>query len=370
MRFFSLLALALTVWAHPSEAGPQAYRAAKEYLDVCASRILQLDEALNSADEFPEAIRNQMERIRLQYELRLITGPSFREWKELGQFVSVPPPDYQFFSGPTLVATSDANYLLNAKRARALFAAQWRRQLSQAPDYKEWKQDLVELHFAMTGAAAGTAHQTPLYRSDDSLSSPGKFRFEIPEVALTVPHIEALEVAKHTQRWLVTNGFEAASVLRPRPIEVAGLREFLAKTNLSLAAVPNHLVDDLPDGSQYYPPPQHVPVYLGLMCSLQKRIAKQVLDFTTQLRAEDSDQRAQAQRVIQDAIADYYHAAIYSLPFNRVNNSIYLMQVNHISETIGLPAVQHGRIDMVAIRMDYQPFREYFRWYSQVYGVE
>lgn len=105
------------------------------------------------------------------------------------------------------------------------------------------------------------------------------------------------------------------------------------------------------------------------MWQAQEKIALNVRTFYPDLIGRDAEKRQRASHKIVDAIADYYHTAICALPFQRVNNSIFMMQANTILEFIGMRPIQHGRLDMTAMRMDYLSFREYFSWYIERYAI-
>lgn len=61
------------------------------------------------------------------------------------------------------------------------------------------------------------------------------------------------------------------------------------------------------------------------------------------------------------ALSDYYHLMVNARPFQHVNNSIFMTQVNVFLRSRGHSGVSHGFIDHLAHRFGYKEFRTLFR---------
>lgn len=59
-------------------------------------------------------------------------------------------------------------------------------------------------------------------------------------------------------------------------------------------------------------------------------------------------------------LSAYYHTAINLMPFNNVNNSLFMAQVNSISLLCGYSGVEHGSLDSYAMLTSSSAFRELF----------
>ena len=59
-------------------------------------------------------------------------------------------------------------------------------------------------------------------------------------------------------------------------------------------------------------------------------------------------------------VAAYYHAAINLMPFNNINNSLFMAQVNSIALLCGYSAIEHGNLDSYAMLMSHSAFQELF----------
>lgn len=59
-------------------------------------------------------------------------------------------------------------------------------------------------------------------------------------------------------------------------------------------------------------------------------------------------------------VGAYYHAAINLMPFNNINNSLFMAQVNSIALLCGYSGVEHGSLDSYAMLTSSSAFRELF----------
>jgi hypothetical protein len=59
-------------------------------------------------------------------------------------------------------------------------------------------------------------------------------------------------------------------------------------------------------------------------------------------------------------LSAYYHAAISLMPFNNINNSLFMAQVNSIALLCGYSAIEHGNLDSFAMLMSHSAFQDLF----------
>lgn len=59
-------------------------------------------------------------------------------------------------------------------------------------------------------------------------------------------------------------------------------------------------------------------------------------------------------------LSAYYHTAINFMPFNNINNSLFMAQVNSIALLCGYSGVEHGSLDSYAMLTSSSAFRELF----------
>jgi len=59
-------------------------------------------------------------------------------------------------------------------------------------------------------------------------------------------------------------------------------------------------------------------------------------------------------------LSAYYHTAINLMPFNNINNSLFMAQVNSIALLCGYSGVEHGSLDSYAMLTSSSAFRELF----------
>jgi hypothetical protein len=56
----------------------------------------------------------------------------------------------------------------------------------------------------------------------------------------------------------------------------------------------------------------------------------------------------------------YYHTAVNLMPFNNINNSLFMAQINSIALLCGYSAIEHGNLDSYAMLMSHSAFRDLF----------
>lgn len=61
-----------------------------------------------------------------------------------------------------------------------------------------------------------------------------------------------------------------------------------------------------------------------------------------------------------ELLSAYYHTAINLMPFNNINNSLFMAQVNSIALLCGYSAIEHGNLDSYAMLTSSSAFRELF----------
>lgn len=61
-----------------------------------------------------------------------------------------------------------------------------------------------------------------------------------------------------------------------------------------------------------------------------------------------------------ELLSAYYHAGINLMPFNNINNSLFMAQVNSIALLCGYSAIEHGNLDSYAMLMSHSAFRDLF----------
>jgi hypothetical protein len=64
-----------------------------------------------------------------------------------------------------------------------------------------------------------------------------------------------------------------------------------------------------------------------------------------------------------DKVADYYHTAINSHMFGRINASLFMNDVNVMLRKLRIHEISHGDLDFFATALDYQDFRKVFVTY-------
>ena len=243
------------------------------------------------------------------------------------RWVPTEPEAYARVGAPTVGA-----YLQNAQAASALFAeriAAAAKPLDGAA-FRALCEDMHEV--ACTGPTGTTPYQTAHYRTDDV--KPGVVR----EGFL---HASRPHAAKYAD--LVTRHLGL-----PPPVDGPVAVRALAGSS---AAAPHNFVS----GMHFYPDGDLQPYFDGA--------AKVLAEI---LRAPPAPYGvANASADVVDKIADYYHALVNARPFDQVNNSLFMSQVNVLLQRAGSRPVAHGFIDHVAQRLPGDSFRAVFRAHVQ-----
>lgn len=68
---------------------------------------------------------------------------------------------------------------------------------------------------------------------------------------------------------------------------------------------------------------------------------------------------------VLERIGEYYHALVSAKPFEQINNSLLMGNVNTLLERFGFEPVPHGYIDHLAYRTDNETFGKVFRAYVE-----
>ncbi len=68
---------------------------------------------------------------------------------------------------------------------------------------------------------------------------------------------------------------------------------------------------------------------------------------------------------VMNQVADYYHTMVNARPYQQINNSMYMNQVNSLLQSKGLPRMTHGHLDHLAHRTDFEDFRAIFKLHGE-----
>lgn len=302
-------------------------------------------------------------------QLRLEHGPTLDELAAHGHIFS--PQDYEdivYLRGPgDLVETRRRNprFLPNTKAAHADFEKWFSEWLDgKSVTFPLWQKALRERHKIATGFNSRTAHLGPAdsYRADSGdIVLPGFFRNEGEDDVSFYGQGNTQESAKtleHVNVWLAAHDFETWDMRSPRSVEVNGLdilatdRGRLSTSSYSYPQVPMIF---------FYPDDLDVDLFLQLGWNRLKEVKRGIVAYRRW-------NRPATRAGTLNAIADYYHTSIIGHYFRKVNNSMLMPEVNTFLRHLGLKPMQHGSLDLVAIRMDYIPFRAYFLEYLKAYS--
>lgn len=102
----------------------------------------------------------------------------------------------------------------------------------------------------------------------------------------------------------------------------------------------------------HYPKPDDIEIYFEQMDILIKDIRDKL-----QVRPFDSNSK----EVIIESIAKYYQLAVSGHIFDRVNNSLFMGQVNSMLRTIGHPPLAHEYLDFIAMTTNTDEFIKIFK---------
>lgn len=112
----------------------------------------------------------------------------------------------------------------------------------------------------------------------------------------------------------------------------------------------NNITSDFPHA---YPASETMPYWRGLIYDRYKEALLAIGE------AKSTDNLLGA----LNSVADYYHTAINSHLFGRINNSLFMNDVNLMLSRLGLQEVPHGSLDGYAAYFDYEDFRRVFVTY-------
>lgn len=323
-------------------------------LPSCSGLLLPTPLTLHrGAFSIPGASRTECSHSALHCEMGRFHGRSILQARSQGRLLPGNPKYWIAY-----VRDADAftdfpdtkTYLDNAVDGHRAFKTWWTAWLGgRTETFETWKENLKRRHTIASGMAKGTPHLGPnaVYRSDQRF--PGSFRSEVFPDKIWDHYCPVATL--HTRDWLQAHGYRPKFILSSRR-EVRELEELAAqrKRDLKRDSVINNTADKV-----VYAEPNDLDLLLELAWKRLNEIKEGIL------LAHRFGMNETLRNALVDSIADYFHTSMYAHFFVKVNFSLLMSEVNTILEEIGLPAVRHGYLDLVSVRMDYLPFREYFR---------
>ncbi len=263
----------------------------------------------------------------------------------------------------------DPNFLRNAIAAHREFKEWFKRHLDENLLITEsgWRSSLKDRHLTATGVKSGTPHMGPgnHYRSDSKeVVNPGVLRSESFDDGLRTQ--EAPDTTRHAFDWLHSHGFPVPEIRNGALMEVNGLEKLLQQkcTQLQFCTI-SPLAGE---GTTYYPLGHEVPLFERLGYERFEEIFYGIKMYQ-QLRTQPGAHLEEIRERVLDSVADYLHTTTFGHYFGKVNYSMHMGEVNTFLEALDLRPIQGGALDLVALRMDYKPFRRYFRWYADRYRL-
>lgn len=303
----------------------------------------------------------------LRTQAARIHGPSMREFEQQSGI----DPEIRRFglyarTPGSAKGGGNSNYFLNAEQSHQDFRAWLRNWMAGAGvTYGDWITHIKQRHLVASGEMSGRYHMGPGgYRTDEIY--PGRLRDEA-EVR-EGNYQTSPPVALHVDLWLEDHGYPGKPQLGNRVLDFSGMNELLARKNRRLreATFPKHFFYW---GTIQYPHALDLDLFLEV--SWKHLVAsKEALVRLKLGRGPPASLEKLLRDPLFDHLADYYHTAISGHFFHKVNNSMLMPEIDTFLEELGLPPVPQGGLDLVAIRMDYLPFRQYFREYLYHYLTE
>lgn len=282
--------------------------------------------------------------------------PALSADKRSEAFLNLP-----FLRYPERTESHNVNYLSNLRRSQDHFRQFWESWLGgETKNYLMWRTGLKQQHLWATGKKTNTPHQGPGDRYDSCNTNevdPGYFRHECNDKQSLRAQIDP-EVMEHVKNWLpfaeMSGAPTSSQVLQ---IQFRGISEKLKKHGRGLEERTFPTA-----GFHYvvYPGLRDVPFFLELAW---ERLTEVKASLTAYQQAKQNlfPELTPIREEALDTLSDYFHTVSSGHFFKQVNNSIAMSEINTFLPYLDLLPVRHGRLDMVALRMDYFPFRQYFR---------
>jgi hypothetical protein len=284
-------------------------------------------------------------------QIKRFHGSSIHELRQ-----TIPLPPYLdawmiYVRSAESLETTHQNYISSTGFAKDAFRRWWQNWLSgKEESFESWETGLRERHRLASGIETGTPYyvKNPGYGSDTI--QPGIFLAEIKRTSS--PYEINAEAHGHVVEWLSAHGYVPGSPFSS--IEIRGLKQLALERRRTLQ---RDFISSSSIDLAFYSPSKDTPLVRELAWSRLNEIK----DLVLSLRKQGT---LPAQRAsVLNPLADYFHTSMYGHFFHKINFSLLMGEVNTILEEIGYAPVRHGFIDLVSIRMDYLPFREYFKEY-------
>lgn len=103
-----------------------------------------------------------------------------------------------------------------------------------------------------------------------------------------------------------------------------------------------------------HPHPKFIEAYQKLACDIAQEIIISTESINTETISETD------KNYIMPRIADYYRTQIIALPFETVNNSILMVQVNYLLSRLKLNPIPHRAFDFEATGLSHKQWRSRF----------
>jgi hypothetical protein len=289
-------------------------------------------------------------------EMRRIHGPTYAEVEASGNDDARVARYWPYARNPEMVLSDDPAYFHNAESGHNYFFGWFSNWLRGKPtSFEDWKSFLRQRHRIASGDDIGTYHEGPGgYLTDEIF--PGHFR---DEAEIREGNVQTGgQVAVHVDRWLKANGFPVPEQANNRQLEIRGMKELLVSQHRELLG--RTFATDVPWGTIQYPHGLDTDLFLTLGWERLNEAKDHLLALLADGRGPPATPEI-LDHPLFDALADYYHTTATGHYFHKVNNSAHMTELFTFFETLNLPPVVQGSLDIVAIRMDYRPFRAYFR---------
>ena len=168
--------------------------------------------------------------------------------------------------------------------------------------------------------------------------SPGVFRVELPKDTILGDEFE-FSPAESTQ--LTRLGYKPITQLYP---EIPGLpRPLTVPTNRYRGL--NRFTRTLPQG-------EAEKIY-------RAAVVAQAAKIREWMKVPKAEAKRRANELAAD-LAQFYYLGIHWMPFDSINNSLFMVQVNAVLRHQGFKTLEHGRIDYIALGTPPAIFGKYF----------
>ncbi|MDB5038736.1 MAG: hypothetical protein JWQ35_2264, partial [Bacteriovoracaceae bacterium] len=158
---------------------------------------------------------------------------------------------------------------------------------------------------------------------------PGTFRDRMTHLAFWLMPLKPMKLNAKDPRTLTDVTEAARQKIQPH---IDGIPPFAWPEN----RITTFEGENIEEPAHFFPRPAFLIFYRTRLSSLMNEIRS--------LSPADSKNRPQFVRLL----SNYYHVAINSHLFYRVNNSIFMSHVNYILEAYGLRGISHGYLDYYA----------------------